>query len=192
MISEPPDYDPITVWQNQKEHSAPSLEQILMRANKFKAKNRRGAFIFGLAFGLHLAVSVAQDAAGMRGIWWVGIIQFALLIVWVYYIPFKTSGADNLSPLSLRTAAMTPVFDFYRRQLEKHRDYLRDDTRGVVQLVIIGIAFALNSLLYPSLFLIFGIPLAVCAAVFYKRRRAELPRIQHELEILDRLRKERL
>ena len=36
MILEPPNYDPITVWQSQTEHLAPSLEEILNQARQFQ------------------------------------------------------------------------------------------------------------------------------------------------------------
>src|SRR5262245_40322240 len=109
MISEPPNYDPIAVWQSQTEHTAPTLEEVLKRAGQFKAKNRRGTFIFAVAFILHLGISLTEDFAGYAAsIWWVGVIRFALLIVWVYYLPLKTSSTDNSSLIFLRIAAMTP------------------------------------------------------------------------------------
>jgi hypothetical protein len=192
MILEPPDYDPITVWQSQTEHSAPTLEEILKRADQFKAKNRRGTFIFAVAFILYLGISLTEDFAGIKAsIWWVGVIRFALLIVWVYYLPLKTSSTDNSSLIFLRPA-ITPVLDFYRRELERRRDYFQDDYRRVLQLVFLGIAFTLYSVFYPSLFLIFGIPLAVWAVLLYQRRKGVLPQIQREIETLDRLQKESL
>src|SRR5262245_53491517 len=126
MILEPPDYDPITVWQSQTEHSAPTLEAILKRADQFKAKNRRGTFIFALAFILYLGISITEDFAVIKaGIWWVGVIRFALLIVWVYYLPLNASSSDNSALIFLRPA-VTPVLDFYRRELERRRDYFQD------------------------------------------------------------------
>src|SRR5262245_41362694 len=108
MILEPPNYDPIAVWQSQTEHSAPTLEEICRRARQFNARNRRDALIFAAAFILHFAISLTEDFAGVSAsIWWVGVIRFALLIVWVYYIPFKSSDTDNSSPIFLRVAAMT-------------------------------------------------------------------------------------
>jgi len=41
MISEPPEYDPIAIWQNQQKHVPPSFQDILMRARRFEARNRR-------------------------------------------------------------------------------------------------------------------------------------------------------
>jgi hypothetical protein len=193
MISEPPNYDPITVWQSQTEHSTPALEDVLKRAHQFKAKDRRAAFIFGAAFILHIAISLTEDFAGVEGrLWWVGVIRFALLTVWVYYLPFRTFGTNNSSPISLRVAAMTPVLDFYRRELVRRRDYFRDDYRGVLQLVLLGAAFIIYSVFYPRLFLVFSIPLAVWTVLLYKRRKDELPQIQREIETLDRLQKESL
>jgi hypothetical protein len=119
----------------------------------------------------------------------VGVIRFALLLVWVAYIPIQPllSSGNSLSIFS-PDAGTIPVFDFYRRQLERRRDYFQDDYRKVIQLVIVGFAFILYSVLYPRLFLVFGIPIAVCGIVFHRRRSRELPQIQREIEILDRLR----
>src|SRR5262245_21672090 len=128
MMGGPPDYDPRTVWQNQKEHAAPSLEEIMTRAEEFRRKSRRGAHVFWIALLLHLAVSVAEDFAGIK-VWWVGVIRFALFITWVAYIPFR--GLDDASPTILRIAGTTPVLDFYRRQLQRQRDYFTDNYRRI-------------------------------------------------------------
>ena len=191
MISEPPEYDPKTIWQSQKQHSIPSFEEILMRAHRLKEKNRRRAVIFATALILHLAVSVVEDIAGVDGsLWWVGVIRFALLVVWVYYIPSAPLGIYNSSPLSLRTIAMTPVFDFYRTQLERRRDYFQDGYRTQLQSVLLCAGFILYSIVYPRPFLVFGIPIAIVSALLYKRRNRELPEIKREIDALNRFEKD--
>jgi hypothetical protein len=193
MILDPPNYDPITVWQSQTEHSTPRQEELLRRAGQFKATNRRGSLVFAMAFILHLGISLTEDFAGVRAsIWWIGVIRFALMIVWVYYLPFSTSGTNKASPISLRDAGLTPVLDFYRRELERRRDYFQDDYRKVVQWILLGAGFTLYSIFYPKLFLVFAVPLAIWAVLLYKRRVSELPEIQRELAALDRLQKESL
>ena len=188
MISEPPEYDPITVWQSQRQHDVPSQQDILRRSREYEAKIRRASVIFGVALLLHLALSITEDIGGFKGrIWWVGVIRFALMIVWVYNIPSSAGRRDSSSLMFLTSSAITPVFDFYRRQLQHRRDYFRDDYRRILQVGLIGVGFVLYSIFYPSLFLVFGIPLAVCAVLIYKRRQLELPKIQEELELLDRL-----
>jgi hypothetical protein len=191
MISEPPEYDPKTIWQSQTQYSIPSFEEIRMRAHRLMEKNRRGAVIFAAALILYLALSVGEDVAGVDGpLWWIGVIRFALLVVWVYYIPSASPAIFNSSPLSLRTIAMTPVFDFYRTQLERRRDYFQDGYRMQLQSVLLGAGFILYSIAYPRLFLVFGIPIAIGSALLYKRRNCELPEIKREIEALNRFEKD--
>jgi hypothetical protein len=188
MIAEPPEFNPIAVWRNQTVPPAPSLEAIAARARAFAAKNRRHTLIFSIALALHVTVSVIEDATVAKGsIWWLGVIRFALFVTWVVYIPFRK---DEASLTSLRVAALTPVLDFYRTQLERQRDYFQDDLRRKTQFIALGVGFILYSLFYPSLFLVFGIPIIAGAAIFYKLRRSELPEIQRELGTLRRLQKE--
>jgi hypothetical protein len=191
MIADTPEFDPIAVWQGQASPSAPLVEDITERARAFEARNRRRAIVFGLALGLHLAVSLVEDARVAKGsIWWVGVIRFALFTTWVLYLPFRPGDADDVSRTSLRLSGLTPVLDFYRRQLERQRNYFQDDHHRKTRFIALAVGFVLYSIFYPSLFLVFGIPIIVGAAAFYRRRRAEAPEIQHELEILQRLRKE--
>jgi hypothetical protein len=191
MISEPPEYDPVTIWQSQAPQSVPSLEDVLMRSRRFQTQNRRHALIFSIALGLHLFVSIAEDLAGTKStIWWVGAIRFLLMTIWVYFLPFNTARNDQSSTLFLREAATTPVLDFYKRQLQKQRDYFQDNFVRKLQIVFLIVSFILYSIFYPPVFLFFGFPFAIVVAVFFKRRQRQLPRLQEELETLARYLKE--
>ena len=187
MTNQPPDFDPIAVWQNTREHSAPSLEELMDRANQLRERQRRDGLIFVIAFVLHLVVSLGEDFLGIEGnLWWVGVIRFALLLLWITYIPFPIGSLDNPSLTVLRIAGTTPVVDFYRSQLLRRRDYFRDDNRRVFQWIGILGGSTLYSILYPRLFVVFAIPLAVGATLIYRRRQRELPEIQRELDELER------
>ena len=70
MISEPPEYDPIAVWQNQTERTAVSMDDVLRSAHRLEAKNRRDRLVFGIALSLHLAVSITEDFAGIKTSIW--------------------------------------------------------------------------------------------------------------------------
>jgi hypothetical protein len=189
MIAE--EFNPITVWQSQTSLPAPTMEQIDMRARSFERKNRRRNLVFCIALSMHLGVSLVEDATDAKGaIWWIGVLRFALFITWVAYIPFRSHDKDASSLTFLRIVALTPVLEFYRKQLEQQRDYFQDDYRRKTQFIAIGAGFILYSIFYPSLFLVFGIPIVIGAAVFYKRRRDELPEIRRELAELRRLQKE--
>ena len=187
MISEPPEYDPIAIWQNQQKHVPPSFQDILMRARRFEARNRRGVLIFSTALILHIAVSIVEDLSGTKSrIWWVGSIRFALMSVWIYFLPFSKSRTDGSSTLFLRGAANTPVLDFYRRQLRRRIDYFQDSLVRKVQIAALLVSFVLYSIFYPPLFLVSGVPFAILTILFYKRRLRELPAIQDELDVVNR------
>jgi tellurite resistance protein TehA-like permease len=191
MISEPPNYDPVALWQKHSEFTPPSLQDMRRRADNFDAEIRRGRMIFATALVLHLAMSLLPNLTGLRtSFWWFGVIQFALLITWVTFIPFRNGMNNQFSLRFLISAADTPVFDFYRRQLIRRRDYFQDDARRTVQIIVLGFNFILYSVVYPKLFIVFGLPLLFFALLLYKRRKFELPKIQQELQLLDRWRKE--
>jgi hypothetical protein len=167
------------------------MHDLQRRSENFEAQHRRGHLIFVTAITLHLAVSLLPNLTGLpTSLWWVGVIRFALLIIWVSFIPFKQETDNHLSLGFLSAAADTPVFDFYRRQLVRRRDYFQDNSRRTIQIVVFGLSFVLYSAVYPRLFILFGLPLLFFALLVYKRRKFELPKIQQELQLLDRWRKE--
>ena len=183
-------YDPIVIWQRETESIAvPPPTEIQSREQRFRAKRRLDFAIFLAAITLHLAVSLLEDFSGSNGsIWWVGVIRFALFATWVSFIPCRIASIDNSSLTDLRVAATTPVFDFYRRQLRRERDYFQDDFRKKFQVIALVLGTVIYSLVYPRLFLVFALPILVGGMKIYKRRTSELPEIQRELQMLDSLR----
>ena len=191
MIPEPPNHDPLAVWQSHTDVAVPSLQEILARAAGFEAKTRRRSLFFWIAAALYLAVSITEDFAGVKGsIWWVGVIRFGLFVLWVLYIPFRTRAADEPLQTFSRLAGTTPVLEVYRRQLVRLREYFRDSYRGKLQAGLLAVGFIIYSIFYPTLFLIFGVPLALVGTVAFKRRRNEIFAIEREIETLDSLQKE--
>jgi hypothetical protein len=191
MSDEHPEYDPKALWQQESEHARLSMEEIVARSEELKRKNRRDMATFSVALLLYAAISITEDISNIEGnLWWVGAIRFALLIVWVYYLPVGFAGTNYLSPIQLQTSGMTPSFEFYRKQLERRRDYFGDGYRTGLQWAFLTLGIVLFSIAYPPLFLLFGIPLAITAAVVFIRKKREMPHIQREIETLNRLTKQ--
>jgi len=181
-------FDPIAAWQNASDTAAPSLEEISSRAQRFQAKARRNAIIFSVAFVVYVAISLGEDLAGIEGsLWWVGVIRYALFLTWVLYMPFRVGSIDESSLAFLRLSGTTPVLDFYRRQLQRQRDFFRDNSQRMVQFVAIVFGTTIYCVVYPRLFLVFAVPIIVASVLIYQRRRTELPQIQTELEALDKM-----
>src|SRR5262245_36971270 len=127
-------FDPAALWRSATESPRPSLDEIRIRAQQFRTKGRRNAVVFAVAFVLYLIVSLGEDFVDIEGsLWWVGVIRYVLFLTWILYMPFKVGGIDESSLAYLRFSGNTPVLDFYRRQLQRQRDFFRDNVQRMVQ-----------------------------------------------------------
>jgi len=191
MASEPPENDIRSKWQNQpNETTRMSIEEIRQKAWKLQRKARREVLVlygFALLFVVFFGMSFvkANDTLSRAG--------FALMVVSALYFPYQAQ--KRLWPRSESTeSASTTGLDFYRRELERRRDYWRHIwgllgplffSSGVVLLAV------LKAMKNPGLWLNllpFTLLLAIWAASFIPLRKRELRKIQREIDTVDALR----
>jgi hypothetical protein len=193
-MTDPPVEDEIrTLWQNQSlELAKMSVEEIRRRAQRLQRKNRREVLLF-CAFALLFVLFFGRSLASTHET--LPRIGLALLIAWALYFPYQAH--KRIWPRSSAAeAASTTCLEFYRRELQRRRDY----TLHVWQWFLGPLSFSLGVFLLPAVItafnsptrwlnlLPFGLLLALWAAVFFPRRRRELRKLQQEIDGLDAVR----
>jgi hypothetical protein len=192
MPDNPSPDDIKTLWRNQMtEQPQISLERFRRKARKLRKKARREVYRMGamtavlVLFAL-FAMTQAQQTAQRVGL---GIVA-----VWGLVLPF-------VAQRKLRTAAqesdatLAASIDFYRQQLERHRDYRKQMWLWVVAPLFLGAAAFFSPILleHPKLapnVLPFTILLALWAVALFVLSRRQLDKLRRKLDALDELRKE--
>jgi hypothetical protein len=186
-----PDDDPKTIWQNQTIQGASvTVEQLRDRAQTLDRKMRRGTFIGGMSFVLHLLCHVLQqvvDRPEFTG--WIGVVEVGTLAIVLLYWPFQYASLAN-RPLSVVPhAGAAPGLEFYRRQLELRRDWFPEYYPSGFTPILIGFIFVIHTLRYPAYMIPIGVLWTVVGVFLYVRKRRERPVILRELEELNAFRR---
>ena len=193
-MTEPPADDEIRgLWQNQPlELGKMSLEEIRQRAQRLQKKNRREVLLF-CAFALLLVFFFSRSLA--RSHETLPRVGLALLIGWAVYFPYQ--AYRRIWPRSSAAeAALTTCLEFYRKELQRRRNYTQQIWQWFLGPLFISLAVFLLPAVVKAIdspsrwlnLLPFGLLLALWAAVFFPRRRRELRKLQQELDGLDTLR----
>jgi hypothetical protein len=194
VTSEPPTNDIRTKWQNQpNEPNGIPVEEIREKAQKLQRKARREVLLF-YAFALLFVVFFGRSFARTHET--LPRIGLSLLIAWSLYFPYQAQ--KRIWPRSSAAkVASTTSLDFYRRELERRRDY----ARHVWQWLLGPIFFSLGIFLLPAVIkaiqnprlwlnlLPFGLLLAIWSALYCPLRKRELRKLQWEIDALDTLQK---
>jgi hypothetical protein len=190
VTSEPPSSDLRTTWQNQPDEPGRiPLEEIRQKAEKLQRKARREVLLFyayGLLFVFFFGRSLARTNETLPR------IGLSLLIAWSFCFPYQAQ--KRIWPRNSAAAlASTTCLDFYRRELERRRDY----TRHVWRWLLGPLFFSLGVFLLPALIkaienpvfwlklLPFGLLLAIWAAVYFPLRKSGLRKLQREIDALN-------
>lgn len=122
MASEPPENDIRIKWQSQpNEPTRMSVEEIRQKARKLQRKARREVL---LLYGFALLFVVFFGRSFLKANDTLSRVGFALMVVSALYFPYQAQ--KRLWPRSASTEpASTTGLDFYRRELERRRDYSR-------------------------------------------------------------------
>jgi hypothetical protein len=195
MPDNPTSDDMKLLWRNQMTEAPQiSLQRFRRKAHKLQKKGRREVYALSAVaaiFVSSLLFALAQtQATGQR-------IGLGLLAFWALLLPFQAHRMLRLTPLA-SDATLASSIDFYRKQLERHRDYSRHIWRwGVVPFLLGGAlylwpafrAIAGNPKLAPNI-MPFSILLGVWVAAFFYLRRRQLRKLRRKLDILDELQRE--
>ncbi len=185
--------DPQKIWQDQPtEPIKMSLDEIRRRMQKFQTKGRLTVAL-SFVIGLFLCVAFALTFAKMHEL--VSRIGLGVLSLWVLYFIYATY--KWIWPAKLADeAALSTSLEFYRRELEKKRDYNRHVWRrsglpfcfvGMALLIMPGLIQALET---PRLLLNtvpFFTLLVIWFVAFYFIRKRRLQKLQGEIDELKAL-----
>jgi hypothetical protein len=185
--------DPKKIWQEQPtEASKMSLEEIRRKAHKFHSRGRLKALtaiVIGIALCGGFAATAAKPQYLLLRIGW-GVLSF-----WGLYGAYQ--AYKWIWPSSLAgDAALGTSLDFYRRELERRRDYGRHIWhRSGLWLCFVGLAFVVLPALIAALktprLLLNAIPFFVLLAgwivAFVHIRKREQQNLQSEIDELNAL-----
>lgn len=183
------------LWRNQMTEAPQiSLQRFRRKAYKLQKKARREVYALS-ALAAILVSSFLFALTQTQGT--VQRIGLGLLAAWALLLPFQAYRMLRLTaPASDATLATSVAF--YRRQLERHRDYHWHIWRwGVVPFLLGGavygwpvfVGLAANPKLLPNI-LPFSVLLVVWVAAFFYLRRRRVRKLRRKLDILDELQKE--
>ena len=187
--------DPQKIWQDQpKEAIRMSLDEIRRKAQALQNKVRLTA-LAGVVIGLGLSIFFAVAVARARGV--MPRLGLGVLIVWGLYGAYQ---AYRMWPGSLAPdATFGTSLEFYRRELERRRDQVRDAWRmPYLWLLFAGIAFLVAPALIgtrsnPRL-LVNAIPFFVLLfawlIAFINIRKRDLRNLGREIDELKALQRE--
>jgi hypothetical protein len=185
--------DPKKIWQEQPtEATKMSLEEIRRKAHQFHARGRLKALtaiVIGVALCGVFAVTSAKPQYLVLRIGW------GILSLWALYGAFqayKWIWPSNLAA----DATLSTSLEFYRRELEKRRDYLRHIWRRsglwgcFTGLALVVVPSLMGALRAPRL-LVNAVPFFVLLTTWFlvfssirKRQRTNLQREIDELSAL--------
>lgn len=181
-----------TLWRNQMtEQPQISLERFRHKARKLRKKARRE--VYRLSAMAVIVVSFALVAM-LRTQGTVQHIGLGIVAVWGLLLPLLAHRF--LRPATKESeATLASSIDFYRKQLERHRDYRRQVWIWGVAPLFLGAAVFFSPILLenPKLapnILPFTILLTLWAAAFFYLSRRNLRKLRRKLDILDELQKE--
>jgi hypothetical protein len=193
MPDEFPPEDPKQIWQNQPtEAMQMSLEEIRRKAHQFHNKARLKALtaiVIGIALCGVFAATVAKPQYLVLRIGW------GILSIWALYgayQAYKWIWPSSLAP----EATVGTSLDFYRRELERRRDYVRHIWRrsglwGCFTGLALVVAPALMGALRAPRLLVNAVPLFVLLTtwfvVFSSIRKRERTNLQREIDALNAL-----
>jgi hypothetical protein len=193
MPDEFPPNDPKQIWQNQPtEAMQMSLEEIRRKAHQFHAKGRWKA-LTAIVGGLVLCGVFAGTSAKAQ--YTVLRIGWAVLSLWgLYgaYQAYKWIWPSNLA----EDATVVTSLDFYRRELERRRDYvLHIWRRSGLWLCFVGLALVILPALIAALktprLLLNAVPFFVLLTVwfvsFFSIRKRDRRNLQREIDELNAL-----
>jgi hypothetical protein len=193
MPDEFPPEDPKQIWQNQPtEAMQMSLEEIRRKAHQFHNKARLKA-LTAIVIGIALCGVFAATAAKPQYL--VLRIGWGILSIWALYgayQAYKWIWPSSLAP----EATVGTSLDFYRRELERRRDYVRHIWRrsglwGCFTGLALVVAPALMGALRAPRLLVNAVPLFVLLTtwfvVFSSIRKRERTNLQREIDALNAL-----
>jgi FtsH-binding integral membrane protein len=189
-------HDAKKLWQDQPMEAIPmSLPLLRRRAQEFQTKNRLAALAW-MAIGLVLSFVFGASVGRTHDL--LSRIGLGVLSLWALYGVYQVYR--RMWPASLAAdAAWGTSLDFYRRELERRRDYVRDIWRlSVLWLFFIGLAL----LILPTVIatranprlLLNGVPFFVLLVVwfiaFFFIRKRDQRNLQAEIDELRALARE--
>ncbi len=193
MPDEFPPNDPKQIWQNQPtEAMQMSLEEIRGKAHRFYARGRWKA-LTAIVIGVVLCGVFAGAFAKAQYL--VLRIGWGILSLWgLYgaYLAHEWIWPGNLA----EDATLGASLDFYRRELENRRDYVRHIwRRSGLWLCFIGLALVvlpalIAALKTPRLLLnavLFFVLLSVWFVSFFSIRKRDRRNLQREIDELNAL-----
>jgi hypothetical protein len=138
-------HDPKKLWQNQPMEAIPmSLPLLRRRAQELQTKSRLAALAW-MAIGLVLAIVFAASLGRTHNL--LSRIGLGVLSLWALYGVYQ--AYRRMWPGSFAAdAAWSTSLDFYRKELERRRDYVGDIWRlAVLWLLFIGLALLILPML---------------------------------------------
>jgi hypothetical protein len=195
MPDEFPLKDPKTIWQDQPtEPIKMSLNEIRRKAKALQMKGRLKV-LAAMVIGLFLCVAFARMAAVVEDV--VPRIGWGMLSLWGLYGAYAAYRWIWPSRLA-EDATLNTSLDFYRRELERRRDYERHIWRSSgLPFCFAGLALAIVPELIPALktprLLLNAVPffglLAVWFVLFFYLRKRNRLKLQREIDELNALEK---
>ena len=187
----PPD-DIKELWRNQlTEQPQISLQRFRRKAHKLRKRARREVYLLSvlavIVVSIVLVASVRTQGTMQR-------IGLGIVALWGLLLPYQAHRIlQPATPASDATLAAS--IDFYRMQLERHRDYNSRLWRwGVVPLLLGAATFFAPILIAAPQFapnmLPFTVLLTAWVAAFVYLHRRKLRKLLRKLDMLDELKKE--
>jgi len=185
--------DPKKIWQEQPtEVTRMSLEEIRRKAHQFHSRGRLKA-LTAIVIGIALCGVFAATAAKPQYL--VLRIGWGILSLWALYGAYQ--AYKWIWPSSLAAdATLSTSLDFYRRELERRRDYVRHIWRkSGLWLCFLGLALVVVPALIAALetprLLVNAVPffllLSTWFVAFIYIRRRDQRTLQREIDELDAL-----
>ena len=190
-MTQPPGKDPKSVWQNQETRGETmSAREVCAKAQKIDAENRRDVNIgFTVALVLTLFGLYGLATVPSAGVVEARMVFVLLLCVW--FGAWRSTKARTLATGAEPTACV----DFYRKELERRRDYYARPPWLLLALIIFAflqfvfLAFRFGRPGITDL-LLYPIMITVVVLVSWPLWRRQARKFQRELDALDAFEKD--
>ena len=172
------------IWQSQAiEEPEVSFEGLQERARKFGGKLQRVRVIFAVALAIHILCHVLRQVVQQPEFTgWIGVIEALSLVVLAFYWPDRQAGKEEWPVSIMPQLGSASGFDFYRRQLERQREWLgENEIKATIALVVL---VGIHLPRYPALIVPLSVLFAVAGVVLFMQRRIERAAVQRELDEL--------